>query len=84
MAVSKQAAGQQATTADDEHIIVVVDTDTGEVRECGDFSGTCTSLNPWTSVIASAQRTPVPLTAHAADVAHDTVTNSSDGEPPKP
>jgi hypothetical protein len=78
MAVPKPAAGQQAaTTADDEHVIVVVDTDTGEVRECGDLSGTCAAFNPWTSVIAPPQRAPVPLTAHAADLA----ANSTDAEP---
>jgi hypothetical protein len=85
MAVPKQAGAQQAaTTADDEHIIVVVDTDTGEVRECGDFSGYCTSLNPWTSAIAPAQKTPVPLTAHAADLAREAAANSSEAAPTKP
>ncbi|HEY1605649.1 MAG TPA: hypothetical protein VGF77_08620 [Allosphingosinicella sp.] len=84
MAVPRQAAGQQAaTTADDEHIIVVVDTDSGEVRECGDLSGTCTSLSPWTSAIAPAQKAPVPLTAHAADLARDNVANSTEAEPAK-
>ncbi|HEX5181621.1 MAG TPA: hypothetical protein VFW19_00580 [Allosphingosinicella sp.] len=82
MAVPKQDAAQRtATTADDEHVIVVVDTDSGEVRECGDLSGYCTSLNPWTSVIAPAQKTPVPLTAHAADLAQSTAENSMEAEP---
>jgi hypothetical protein len=85
MAAPKQAGSQQAaTTADDEHIIVVVDTDTGEVRECGDLSGYCASLNPWTSAIAPAQRVPVPLTAHASDVAREAATNSSDVAPARP
>ena len=62
------AAPQAATIADDEHIIVVVDTDTGEVRQCGDHSGYCTAMNPWTQAIAAQQKAPVTLTAHAADL----------------
>jgi hypothetical protein len=38
----------KAALADDEHVIVVVDSDTGEVRECGDYSGRCVGMNPWT------------------------------------
>jgi hypothetical protein len=61
----------RATTADDEHIIVVVDSQTGEVRECGDYSGLCASLNPWTQVVAAPQKAPVILTKHLADLAAD-------------
>ena len=60
-----------ATVADDEHIIVVVDSQTGEVRECGDYSGRCVSMNPWTRAIAPDQATPVRLTTHAADLADE-------------
>jgi hypothetical protein len=85
MAVPKPAASQQAATiADDEHIIVVVDTDTGEVRECGDFSGYCTSFSPWTSAIAPAQRAPVALTQHAADLAREVAENAKQQAPAKP
>src|SRR4051794_35369098 len=73
---NKVAPPHAATTADDEHVIVVVDTDTGEVRECGDYSGYCTAMNPWTQAIAPEQKTPVPLTAHAADVARDVEANA--------
>ena len=55
-------AASAATTADDEHVIVVVDSQTGEVRECGDYTGICVSLNPWTKAILSEQNTPVVLT----------------------
>lgn len=58
-----------ATSADDEHIIVVVDSQTGEIRECGDYSGRCVSMNPWTKVIAPEQATPVKFIQHAADLA---------------
>lgn len=72
MALPKtKAVPQAATTADDEHIIVVVDSDTGEVRQCGDHSGYCTAMNPWTKAIAPQQHAPVTLTAHAADVARE-------------
>ncbi len=58
-----------ATTADDEHVIVVVDSQTGEIRECGDYSGRCVSMNPWTKAIAPEQITPVKLAKHASDLA---------------
>jgi hypothetical protein len=74
---NKPAAAQAATTADDEHIIVVVDTDTGEVRECGDHSGYCTAIDPWTQGIALQQRAPVPLTAHAEARPDPAATNES-------
>lgn len=57
-----------ATTRDDEHVIVVVDSQTGEVRECGDYTGLCVSMNPWTKPIATPQIAPVTLTKHLADI----------------
>ncbi len=66
---AKSAAA--ATAADDEHVIVVVDSQTGEVRECGDYSGLCVSLNPWTKAVAREQASPVTLTKHLADVIQD-------------
>lgn len=77
---AKAASPQAATTADDEHVIVVVDTDTGDVRECGDYSGYCAAMNPWTQAIAPQQRMPVPLTAHAADLEAAAAGNST-GQP---
>jgi hypothetical protein len=85
MTVAKPSANSQAaTTADDEHVIVVVDTDTGEVRECGDLSGTCAAFNPWTRAIAPGQGTPVSLTAHAADLAREDAGTSNEAAPAKP
>lgn len=56
-----------ARLADDEHIIVVLDSHTGEVRQCGDHSGYCVAMNPWKG--AGAQATlPVRLTKHASDL----------------
>ena len=59
-----------AKLADDEHVIVVLDSHSGEVRECGDHSGFCIAMNPWTSD-ASKTVAPVKLTKHAADVASE-------------
>ena len=62
-----------ATIRDDEHVIVVIDTHTGEFRQCGDHSGYCVTTNPWS---AGATALPTKLGKHAADlVAED------EGEP---
>src|SRR4051812_20789475 len=82
MAVPKQKGSPRAATiADDEHVIVIVDTDTGEVRECGDYSGYCTAMNPWTRAIASEQEAPVSLTAHATDLAQEAAANANQAAP---
>lgn len=65
-----------ANLSDDEHIIVVVDSDTGEVRECGDHSGACFAMNPWTTAIAGRQL-PARLTAHMADLQAEASKESS-------
>jgi hypothetical protein len=54
-----------AKLADDEHVIVVLDSHTGEVRQCGDHSGYCVSMNPWD---ARVQMTPVKLGKHADEL----------------
>jgi hypothetical protein len=77
MAIKPPADPTSATTADDEHVIVVVDSQTGEIRECGDYSGVCASFNPWTRAIAGEQAAPVKLTKHAADLAAETRTNAT-------
>lgn len=62
-----------ATVADDEHVIVVVDSHTGEIRQCGDHSGVCVTMNPW-STGSSPVGAPVKLKQHAADlIAADSV-----------
>jgi hypothetical protein len=52
----------QARLTDDAHVIVVVDTKTGEVRQCGDLSGYCLAMNPWKGTPGAL---PALLTAHA-------------------
>ena len=76
-----------ATIKDDDAVIVVVDSKTGEVRECGNYSGYCTNIQPWAKFVAG---TPVKVTMHAADIEDSntsaaTVTeNASDDPSPKP
>jgi hypothetical protein len=57
-----------ARLADDEHVIVVIDTHTGEVRQCGDHSGVCVAMNPWYAKGAGLAA-PVLLKKHAAELA---------------
>ncbi len=57
-----------AVLADDTQIIVTVDSRTGEVRQCGNYSGHCISANPWK---AEASPSPAALTKHAADLARE-------------
>jgi hypothetical protein len=40
-------AGSQAKLSDDEQIIVVLDSQTGELRQCGNISGFCVGMTPW-------------------------------------
>jgi len=57
----------RATIADDQVVIVVVDSRTGEVRQCGNMSGYCTGLNPWSQPLGSGHVTPVYVTEHAPE-----------------
>lgn len=50
---------------DDEQVIVVVDSDTGELRQCGNMSGYCVRMNPWATPLAAPQIAPIPLVKHA-------------------
>lgn len=55
--------GSAATLRDDEQVIVVVDSRTGEIRQCGNLSGHCIRMNPWSGPPAAAR-----LTEHRADL----------------
>ena len=57
-----------AATADDEQVIVVVDSRTGEVRQCGNLTGHCIGMNPWAAALGPAQASPVRVREHAADL----------------
>jgi hypothetical protein len=56
-----------AKLADDEHVIVVLDSHTGEIRQCGDHSGFCVAMHPWADG-SKAEAAPVKLTKHAAEL----------------
>ena len=69
MATTGQPANDaRANLSDDHQIIVVVDSQTGEVRQCGNLSGYCIGMNPWSAAIGQDRALPVNLTAHAADL----------------
>jgi hypothetical protein len=57
--------------SDDEQVIVVVDTASGEVRQCGNISGYCVGMNPWRGPLPPSQTAPVPVTKHADQVVPD-------------
>lgn len=51
--------------SDDDRVIVVVDSQTGEVRQCGNMTGHCISMTPWA---AAAQPAPAKLKKHLDDI----------------
>jgi hypothetical protein len=55
---SPKVAGK-AGLADDEQVIVVIDSDTGEIRQCGALSGYCVGAKPWEHGVS--QTLPVSL-----------------------
>lgn len=75
--VPESQAEDAARISDDEHVIVVVDTRTGEVRQCGDHSGYCVAMNPW-----NGKTEPVSLKLHAdgLDNRHGEAAASSSGQ----
>jgi hypothetical protein len=64
--VAAQQAKQTAASAaiDDQAIIVVTDSNTGEIRACGDLTGYCVGMNPWNKALVSTQMAPINLTEH--------------------
>ncbi len=70
-----------AQPIDDQIIIVVQDTATGEVRACGDLTGYCIGMNPWRTALVSAQIAPIKLTEHVAPDPPDTPTAASTRRP---
>ena len=59
-----KAEAQAAKLRDDEQIIVVMDSQTGEVRQCGNFSGRCIAMNPFDPRLP-AQTAPAAVMKHA-------------------
>lgn len=52
---------QAASLDDDQQVIVVLDSRTGELRQCGNFSGRCIGFNPWAKPLGVEQTMPVKL-----------------------
>ena len=57
-----------ALPADDDEILVVLDSATGEIRQCGNLSGRCLAMNPWAQAIDPRAVAPTMLLKHAAQL----------------
>ena len=57
-----------ASLDDDEQILVVLDSATGEVRQCGNLSGRCIAMNPWSKPVGGAPAAPAALLKHAGQL----------------
>ena len=57
------SAPAQAKLADDEQIIVVLDSQTGELRQCGNLSGFCVGMNPWSKPVGASA--PLAVAKHS-------------------
>ena len=88
VAAARPTDSAAASVADDEQVIVVVDSNSGEIRQCGNLSGHCIGMNPWAGALGQGQTAPVALNAHAADLNsgleqardHGAPTNGAAGE----
>jgi len=54
-----------ARIADDSYVIVAIDSRTGELRQCGNLSGHCIGMNPWSTALTQAHLAPASLAKHA-------------------
>jgi hypothetical protein len=68
-----------ATVQDDDQVIVVIDSATGELRQCGDLSGFCIALNPWRNV---GVRAPAALLKHAEQLDREQAAQAGQGAEP--
>jgi hypothetical protein len=60
-----------AALEDDTQVIVVVDSNSGEIRQCGNMTGHCIGMNPWAAALGTGQAAPAALDAHQADLDRD-------------
>jgi hypothetical protein len=67
-APSRSADPHAATLEDDTQVIVIVDSNSGEIRQCGNMSGHCIGMNPWAAALGQGRAAPVALDAHQADL----------------
>ena len=64
VATQHQADDAVARPIDDQVILVVADSATGEIRACGDLTGYCIGMNPWTRPLLGPETSPIKLTSH--------------------
>src|SRR3954447_20867483 len=67
---SRSGSGDEraATPGDDEVVIAVVDSRTGEIRQCGNITGYCVRMNPWQNQLGPAQTLPAAVDSHLPEV----------------
>ena len=77
-----------ARLQDDREVIVVVDTRTGEIRQCGNLSGYCVGMSPWAKPLSAAQVGPLSISKHQEELqredeqaAHAAAAAKSAGKP---
>jgi len=73
---NRNADPHAATLQDDTQLIVVVDSHSGEIRQCGNMSGHCIGMNPWAAALGQGRAAPVALDAHQADLDREARENS--------
>lgn len=79
-----------ASIRDDSMVIVTVDGATGEIRQCGNYSGHCVALDAWHGALGPKQRAPLTLDArldangNEVAIADDAELNASDGNDAAP
>jgi hypothetical protein len=72
-----------AKLVDDQVIIVVQNTATGEVRACGDLTGYCIGMNPWKTALVTDQIAPLRLSEHQKPPpSDDNTVNAAAGSAP--
>ncbi len=62
---AKPPPADRAEHADDQALIVVQDSRTGDIRVCGDMTGYCVGMNPWSH--PADQFAPTRLREHVPD-----------------
>lgn len=63
-AAARASGVTPASLDDDEQVIVVVDSATGEIRQCGNLTGRCLAMNPWAQGVPRAWQAPALVARH--------------------
>jgi len=73
------ANAASATLRDDEQVIVMLDSNTGELRQCGNLSGFCTAMTPWANALPAAAHAPAALVKHAEQLDQEEAERAQQG-----